>query len=145
MKLNSQIQNAEEPLSTLARAQATTDCEIINMVKRLNGAIAAFSQDTACMQRVYDQLRAENMARDKALANLSEMVKEYGSSPVTMRPHPVIQADVLDEEGNLRDIGITWEDNEIFLHGVRVVGPGPSTTNRNGTGNVDALSTDERT
>ena len=55
------------------------------------------------------------------------MVKEYGSSPVTMQPHPVIQADVLDEEGNLRaaDIGITWEDNEIFLHGVRVVGPGP--------------------
>ena len=24
------------------------------------------------------------------------------------------------------DIGITWEDNETFLHGVRVVGPGPS-------------------
>ena len=44
-----------------------------------------------------------------------------------MRPHPVIQADVLDEEGNLRavDIGITWENNETFLHGVRVVGPGP--------------------
>ena len=55
------------------------------------------------------------------------MVKEYGSSPVTMRPHPVIQSDVLDEEVNLRaaDIGITWEDNETFLHGVRVVGPGP--------------------
>ena len=31
------------------------------------------------------------------------------------------------EEGNLRaaDIGITWENNETFLHGVRVVGPGP--------------------
>ena len=44
-----------------------------------------------------------------------------------MRPHPVIQSDVLDEEGNLgaADIGITWEDNETFLHGVRVVGPGP--------------------
>ena len=34
---------------------------------------------------------------------------------------------MLDEEGNLRaaDIGVTWEDNETFLHGVRVVGPGP--------------------
>ena len=55
------------------------------------------------------------------------MVKEYGSSPATMRPHPVIQSDVLDEEGNLHaaDIGITWADNEPFLHGVRVVGPGP--------------------
>ena len=39
----------------------------------------------------------------------------------------MIQVDVLDEEGNLRaaDIGITWENNETFLHGVRVVGPGP--------------------
>ena len=44
-----------------------------------------------------------------------------------MRPQPVLQADVMDEEGNLRaaDIGITWENNETFLHGVRVVGPGP--------------------
>ena len=44
-----------------------------------------------------------------------------------MRPHPVIQSDMLDEEGNFRaaDIGITWEDNETFLHSVRVVGPGP--------------------
>ena len=35
---------------------------------------------------------------------------------------------MLDGDGNLRaaDIGITWEDNETFLHGVRVVGPGPS-------------------
>ena len=36
-----------------------------------------------------------------------------------------MQADVLDADGNLRaaDIGITWEDNETLLHGVRVVGP----------------------
>ena len=47
IKFTSRIQNAEEPLPTPARAQATTDCEIINMVKTLNGAIAAVSQDTA--------------------------------------------------------------------------------------------------
>ena len=37
---------------------------------------------------------------------------------------PAMQTDVLDEDGNLRaaDIGITWADNETFLHGVRVVG-----------------------
>ena len=31
----------------------------------------------------------------------------------------------MDGEGNLRaaDIGITWEGNETFLHGVKVVGP----------------------
>ena len=39
----------------------------------------------------------------------------------------MIQADVLDEEANIQaaDIGITLENNETFLHGVRVVGPGP--------------------
>ena len=65
----------------------------------------------------------------------SAMVREYGSSPEatrpygrsqgTTRPHPTIPADVMDGEGNLRaaDIGITWEGNETFLHGVKVVGP----------------------
>ena len=64
------------------------------------------------------------MARDKALADLTAMVREYGSSPVTTRSHPTIQADVLDGDGNLHaaDIGITWEGNDAFLHGVRVVG-----------------------
>ena len=107
-----------------ARVQATTDCEIINMVKTLNGAVSAVSQDTARIQRAYQQLCEENVARDKALADLTAMVREYSSSPVTTRPHPMIQADVLDEDGNLcaADIGITWEGNETFLHGVRVVG-----------------------
>ena len=105
------------------------------MVKTLNGVIAAVSQDTARIQRAYQQLCTENTARDKALADLTAMVREYGSSPEatrpygrsqgTIRPHSTIQADVMDGEGNLRaaDIGITWEGNETFLHGVRVVGP----------------------
>ena len=38
-------------------------------------------------------------------------------------PHPIIQPDLIDNEGNLRaeDIGITWEGSDTFLHGVRVV------------------------
>ena len=107
--------------------QAASDCEIMNMVKTLNGAIASVSQDTARIWRASDQLRADNITRDKALADLSAMVKEYGSPPAPTRPHPVIRTDVLDEDGNLcvADIGITWAGNETFLHGVRVVGPGP--------------------
>ena len=65
-----------EPPPASERVQATTDCEIITLVKTLNGAIAAVSQDTERIRRAYDQLRAENIARDKALANLSTMVKE---------------------------------------------------------------------
>ena len=80
--------NVEEPLPTPARAQATKDCEIINMVRTLNAAVAAVCQDTA--RRAYNQLRAENIARDRALTDLSEIIKEYGSSPVNRRPHPLI-------------------------------------------------------
>ena len=117
----------EQMPATPTAAQATTDCDIVNMIKALNGAIAAVSRDTAKIQRAYEQLRAENVARDKALTDLSEIVKIYGLAPTHIRPQPVLREDVMDGEGNLRaaDIGITWENNETFLHGVWVVGPGP--------------------
>ena len=39
-------------------------------------------------------------------------------------PHPHIRQELLDAEGNLRaqDIGISWQDGETFLHGVRITG-----------------------
>ena len=79
------------------------------MIKTLNWAIAATSRDTACIQRAYEQLRSENVARDKALTDLSEIVREYGLAPTHMRPQPVLREDVIDREGNLwgADIGIT--------------------------------------
>ena len=124
-------QSTEQMPATPKTAQAATGCmeeDIVNMIKTLNGAIAAISRDTASIQRAYTQLRAENVARDKTLADLAEVVKEYGLTSTTRRPQPVLREDVMDGDGNLRaaDIGITWEDNETFLHGVRVVGPGPS-------------------
>ena len=124
-------QSVEQMPATPKTAQATTGCveeDIVNMIKTLNGAIAAISRDTASIQKAYMLLRAENVARDKTLADLAEVVKEYGLTSTSRRPHPVLSEDVVDGEGNLRaaDIGITWEDNETFLHGVRVVGPGPS-------------------
>ena len=113
------------------RVLEVPDCtvgSVTSMVKTLNNAIAAVSQDTAQIQQAYQQLRRDNVARDKALADLTAMVKEYGESPAATRPYgpstPKINADVLDGDGNLRaaDIGITWADNETFLHGVRIVG-----------------------
>ena len=62
-----------EPPPLPARVQATTDCEIISMVKTLNGAVSAVSQDTARIQRAYQQLCTENVARDKALADRTAM------------------------------------------------------------------------
>ena len=121
--------------SSPGKVQAVPDCDIANMVKTLNGAIAAVSQDTARIQLVHQQLCTENIMRDKALAELTTIVRECGSSPAATQPYgpptpaasprPTMQADVLDADGNLRaaDIGIRWEDNETFLHGVRVIGP----------------------
>ena len=124
-------QSVEQMPATPKTAQATTGCieeDIVNMIKTLNGAIAAISRDTACIQRAYEQLRAENVARDKTLADLAETVKEYGLTSASRRPQPVLREDVVDRDGNLRgaDIGITWDDNETFLHGVRVVRPDSS-------------------
>ena len=124
-------QSVEQMPATPKTAQATTGCmeeDIVNMIKTLNGAIAAISRDTACIQRAYEQLRAENVARDKTLADLAEIVKEYGLTSANRRPQPVLREDVVDRDGNLRgaDIGITWDDNETFLHGVRVVRPDSS-------------------
>ena len=100
-------------------------CKITGMVKTLNSAIATVSQDTARIHQAYQQLCADNIVRDKTLADLTVMVREYGTPPATAqpygpptptgRPRPPIQADVLDADGNL-------EDNETFLHGLRMVG-----------------------
>ena len=120
------------------RIPEVTDYDIVNMVRTLNGAIATVSQDTTRIQQSCRQLCAENLARDKALADLTAMVEEYGSSPEATRPYgrspgttriqPTIRADVMDGEGNLRaaDIGIVWEGGETFPHGVKVVSS-PST------------------
>ena len=59
-------QSTEQMPATPATAQAASGCvneDIANMIRTLNGAIAA--RDTASMQKAYIQLRAENVARDK--------------------------------------------------------------------------------
>ena len=99
------VPDEEAKPSSPERVQAVLDYEITNMVQTLNGAIAAVSQDTARIQRAYHQLCAENIMRDKALADLTTMVKEYGSSPAATqpydpptpaaRPRPAMQVDVL--------------------------------------------------
>ena len=48
--------------ATPATAQAATGClneDIVNMIKTLNGAIAALSRDTACIKKAYEQLKSE--------------------------------------------------------------------------------------
>ena len=79
------------------------DCtvgSVTHMVRTLNDAIVAVSKDTATIQQAYQQLYKDNVARDKALEDLTAMVKEYGESPSATRPYgpptPKINTDVLD-------------------------------------------------
>ena len=89
---------------------------------------AQVTSDNEVWERDSDLLVHKFVDHGGVSTDLSEIVREYGLSPTDRRPQPVLREDVLDGDGNLRaaDIGITWEDNETFLHGVRVVGPGPS-------------------
>ena len=50
------VREPEETITSPMRVQATTYCDIVNMVMTLNGAIAAVSQDTARVQQAYQQL-----------------------------------------------------------------------------------------
>ena len=106
------------------KVMPSSGCKITGMVKTLDSAIATVSQDTVRIHQAYQQLCADNIVRDKALADQSAMVREYGTPPAMAqpygpptpagRPRPPIQADVLDRDGNLRaaDIGITWVDKK---------------------------------
>ena len=79
------------------------------------------------------QLLRDNQVRDRAIGDLTGLVERSLDRPAAQQPrldatprHPIIQPDLIDNEGNLRveDIGITWEGTDTFLHGVQVVGPG---------------------
>ena len=73
--------------SSPGRVLEVPDWDVANMVRTLNGAIAAVSQDNARLQRAYQQLCTDNIAQDKA--DLNAMVREYGSSPAaTQRYDP---------------------------------------------------------
>ena len=56
------------------RVLEVQDCvvgSVTSMVRTWNDVIAAVSQDTAQIQQAYQQLRRDNLARDKALADLT--------------------------------------------------------------------------
>ena len=88
--------------------------------------------DIEKIRSVCDGLFRDYQIRDEAIGNLTRLVKETLDRPAShhphrdaVAPHPIIQQDLIDADGNLHaaDIGITWQGSETFLHGVRVVGP----------------------
>ena len=110
------------------------------MVQRLRKKLGLITLGNDKIRTVCNQLLKDNQAWDRAIGDLTRLVQRSLDRPATQRPrpeatqqHPIIQPDLIDNEGNLpaEDIGITWESSDTFLYGVRVVGsdaakmPGP--------------------
>ena len=121
------------PQSPLVSPVGSTDLQyedVLDMVQKLHKELGLITLDYDKIRTVCSQLLKDNQARDQAIGDLTGLVQRCWDRPVTQShrpenspPHPIIQADLIDNEGNLRvvDIGITWEGSDTFLHGVRVV------------------------
>ena len=104
--------------------------DVLDMVQKLHKELGLIILDYDKIGTVCSQLLKDNQARDRAIGDLTGLVQRSLDHPATQchrpettPPHPIIQPDLIDNEGNLRaeDIRITWEGSDTFLHGVRVV------------------------
>ena len=105
---------------------------VLEMVKTVRDRLAALVLDNTNIRAACDDLRRQCHSQGVAFGDLSRLVRQSredqeGSRADTWeetRPHPRIRPELLDGGGNLRgrDIGITWQDGDTFLHGVRVTG-----------------------
>ena len=124
-------------------------CVIYIYIYRLNKELGLINLDNVKIRTVCNQLLQDNQARDRAISDLTGLVKRSLDPPSgrpprpgASRPHPIIPQDMMDDDGNLRatDIGITWAGSDAFLHGVKVIGPAASTPHQP-TGPRPATST----
>ena len=110
---------------------------VMDMVRKLNSEINLITLDNDKIRTMCKKLLYDNRGRDRAMCDLTGLVKRSLDPPSgrlpqpdAFRPHPIIRQDLMDNDGNLRatDIGITWAGTDAFLHGVKVVGPRPATS-----------------
>ena len=113
---------------------------VLEMVKNVRDKLAALSLDNTNIRAACDDLRRQCHSQGVAFGDLSRLVRQSQEDrqcqqdqeetrPYTQeerRPHTLIWPELIDGRGNLRaeDIGITWQDGDTFLHGVRVAGRG---------------------
>ena len=105
---------------------------VLEMVKTVRDRLAALVLDNTKIRAACDDLRRQCHSQGVAFGDLSRLVRQSREDPEESRadtweetrPHPQIRPELLDGGGNLRarDIGITWEDGDTFLHGVRITG-----------------------
>ena len=102
------------------------------MVKTVRDRVTALVLDNTTIRAACDDLRRQCHCQGVAFADLSRLVSQTREDREETRayaheetgPHPRIRPELLDAGGNLRarDIGISWQDGETFLHGVRITG-----------------------
>ena len=137
--------------------QGETDYTVVlEMVKNVRDKLAALSLDNTNIRAACDDLRRQCHSQGVAFGDLSRLVRQSREDrqcqqdqeetrPYTQeetRPYPFIRPELIDGRGNLRaeDIGITWQDGDTFLHGVRIAGQNRRTNRRTSpTGDVDTL------
>ena len=89
---------------------------VLDMVQKINGRLGPLNLDTENIRSVCDGLLRDYQDRDKAIGNLTRLVKETLDRPAphqphmdAVTPHPIVRPDLIDDKGNLRaaDIGMT--------------------------------------
>ena len=105
---------------------------VLQMVKTVRDQLTALVLDNTNIRAACDDLRRQCHSQGVAFGDLSRLVSQTREDREETRayshgetgPHPRIRQELLDAEGNLRarDIGISWQDGETFLHGVRITG-----------------------
>ena len=105
---------------------------VLEMVKAVRDRLTALVLDNTNIWAACDDLRRQCHSQGVAFGDLSRLVRQMREDQEETRvyareetgPHPSIRPELLDARGNLRarDIGITWQDGDTFLHGVRITG-----------------------
>ena len=98
------------------------------MVKTVRDKLAALILYNTNIRAACDDLRRQCHSQGVAFGDLSRLVKQSREEETRAytqeetRPHPRTRPELIDGGGNLRaeDIGITWQDGDTFLHGVRI-------------------------
>ena len=105
---------------------------VLEMIKSVKDKLAALSLDNDNIRAACDDLRRQCHSQGVAFGDLSRLVRQSredqeetrGYTQEETRPYPRIRPELIDGGGNLHaeDIGITWQDGDTFLHGVRIAG-----------------------
>ena len=104
---------------------------VLVLVNNLRDKLAALNLDNDNIRVACDALRRQCHIQGVAFGDLSQLVRQslegrhlQQAQEEPRLPHPVIRPELIDGGGNLRaeDIGITWQDGDTFLHGVRIAG-----------------------